>query len=87
MYRFGPARSERPLSPRPLGQGLIKPKYDDGQTEPSLAEVLSDPIVHAVMARDSVTPEALSGHILAAQKGMAVQGSRSIIHSDQRRAA
>ena len=87
MYRFGAIRSAQPLSPRPLGQGLIKQVYDDGQTEPPLSEVLSDPIVHAVMARDSVTLETLTGHIEGAQKALTSDDAQSDFSGLRRQAA
>jgi len=38
--------------------------------EPHLSEVLSDPVIHAVMARDGVTKEELCSVILSAQKSL-----------------
>jgi hypothetical protein len=34
-------------------------RFVDGRSEPSLSEVMADPIVHAVMRRDGVTAEQL----------------------------
>jgi len=38
---------------------MINRRYASGGIEPPLSEVLSDPIVHAVMRRDGVTREEL----------------------------
>jgi hypothetical protein len=35
-------------------------RFIDGRSEPSLSEVMADPIVHAVMRRDGVTDEQLA---------------------------
>ena len=34
--------------------------FADGRSEPSLSEVMADPIIHAVMRRDGVTAEQLA---------------------------
>ncbi len=67
IYKFGAARSDKPLSPRPLDGD-----YAEG-SEPSLAEILADPILHAVMNRDGVTMDELNNHIGQAQDNLASQ--------------
>jgi len=47
-----------------------------GFPEPCLAEVLNDPLVHAVMARDGVTEEYLRSVICHAQQNLRMQSQR-----------
>jgi hypothetical protein len=42
--------------------------YDEAGIEPSIAEVLAEPIVHAVMRRDSISEATLVGFIKEARK-------------------
>ena len=44
--------------------------------EPDLSEVLSDPVIHAVMARDGVTEEELLSVITCAQMKLQARGRR-----------
>ena len=76
IYKFGKERSKQRLSPRPLEGRIEKPVYDT-VSEPPLAEVLADPIIHAVMERDGVTMEELSGHIDQAQHTLMVKNMNS----------
>ncbi|MCW9034713.1 MAG: hypothetical protein OQJ97_10890 [Rhodospirillales bacterium] len=78
IYKFGKERSKQRLSPRPLEGRIEKPVYDT-IAEPPLAEVLADPIVHAVMKRDGVTMEELSGHINQAQHTLVVKNAGSYV--------
>jgi len=80
MYKFGPIRSVAPLSPRPEDQRLSTPVYNDGYTEPALSEVLDDPIVHSVMARDAVTRESLAELISRTQKGLLSRQHHNMAH-------
>ena len=41
--------------------------YERAGIEPDLHELLSDPVLHAVMNRDGVSPEALKAAVRAAQ--------------------
>jgi hypothetical protein len=42
--------------------------YEEAGIEPSIAEVLAEPIVHAVMRRDSISEATLIGVIKEARK-------------------
>jgi len=44
--------------------------------EPRLSDVLSDPVVHAVMARDGVTEAELRSVICHAQRSLKTQAQR-----------
>jgi len=44
--------------------------------EPRLSDVLNDPVIHAVMARDGVTEAELRSVICRAQKGLRVRARR-----------
>lgn len=49
-------------------QTLAGHAYDEAGIEPSIAEVLAEPIVHAVMRRDSISEATLVGVIKEARK-------------------
>jgi len=44
--------------------------------EPRLSEVLNDPLIHAVMARDGVTDAELRSVICHAQRSLKIQAQR-----------
>ena len=52
------------------------------QGEPSLQEVMSDPIVHLVMRRDGLTPEDVWPVILAASEQLQVK-PKDVAHSSE----
>jgi len=54
MFNFGPKRAGKPLSPRPLEGRRKKPVWD-GAGEPALNDVLTDPIVHALVESDGMS--------------------------------
>ncbi len=59
------------LFPSPLSRSTHAPwpgaRWRAAGQEPALDEVLADPLVHAVMQRDGVTPSALRAVVAAAQ--------------------
>ncbi len=52
------------------------------QGEPSIREVMSDPIVHLVMRRDGLTPEDVWPVILAASEQLQVK-PKDVAHSSE----
>jgi hypothetical protein len=50
--------------------GRARAEHWPAGCEPSLDEVLADPLVHLVMRRDGVTPQALCGVIADARVGL-----------------
>jgi hypothetical protein len=46
--------------------------YEDAGEEPNLADVLADPVIHAVMGRDGVTLAELSSVIRDGRRRLAV---------------
>jgi hypothetical protein len=56
------------------------PRYDRGGDEPLLDEVVTDPVVRAVMRRDGVTDEALWATINAARGRLYSRGAGGIAY-------
>lgn len=48
----------------------MKKRWATAGVEPSLAEILSDPILHQVMRRDRLSPEAVRAAIRAGQEAL-----------------
>ncbi|MGE5537457.1 MAG: hypothetical protein ACM30I_02495 [Gemmatimonas sp.] len=59
------------LPARSVGTCATTAVYDAAGVEPSLAEVLAEPIVRTLMKRDSVTEEALAAVIADARAQLA----------------
>jgi hypothetical protein len=59
--------------------------YDRAGTEPELHELLGDPLIHAVMRRDGVTPAALCLVIRTGRLRLAIPDCSAMIAPDGRR--
>src|ERR1700761_6745424 len=69
-------------SPRPRGNQPMRP-YESAGIEPDLRDILSDPVVHAVMRRDAVGEDEIRATIRAARVRLGLVAACELVIEDE----